>query len=124
MVNEKNINLVENLIKEFKTYNDLDGIDNLKPYIEAIENMLNRNKELEEENKRLKPKIDVCNWQEKSCREIIDEKYIPVSLVKEKIEELKEEIEQLRIERNVTYDSGIYRKQIKIDILKELLDGE
>ena len=49
MVNEKNINLVENLIKEFKTYNDLDGIDNLKPYIEAIENMLNRNKELEEE---------------------------------------------------------------------------
>ena len=47
---------------------------------------------------------------------------IPVSLVEEKIEELKEEIEQLRIERNVTYDSGIYRNQIKIDILQELLE--
>lgn len=49
------------------------------------------------------------------------ENSIPVSLVEEKIEELKEEIEQLRIERNVTYDSGIYRNQIKIDILQELL---
>ena len=49
------------------------------------------------------------------------ENSISVSLVEEKIEEFKEEIEQLRIERNVTYDSGIYRNQIKIDILQELL---
>ena len=47
---------------------------------------------------------------------------IPVSLVEEKIEELKEEIEQLRIESNITYDSGIYRNQIKIEILQELLE--
>lgn len=47
---------------------------------------------------------------------------IPVSLVEEKIEELKEEIEQLRIEKNVTYDSGIYRNRIKLETLQELLE--
>ena len=124
MVNEKNINLVENLIKEFKTYNDLDGIDNLKPYIEAIENMLNRNKELEEENKRLKPKIDVCNWQEKSCREIIYEKYIPVSLVEEKIEELNKLLEEdLQDERKINSNRFIIICQCK-SCLQELLESE
>lgn len=38
--------------------------------------------------------------------------------MEENINQLKEEIEQLRIERNVTYDSGIYKNQIKIDILQ------
>ena len=73
-----------------------------------------RIKELEEKNK--KKSIEIICYQEEL------ENSIPVSLVEEKIEELKEEIEQLRIERNVTYDSGIYRNQIKIDILQELLE--
>ena len=38
------------------------------------------------------------------------------------LEELKEEIEQLRIEKNVTYDSGIYRNRIKLETLQELLE--
>ena len=44
-MNEEDIKLVESLIKEFKTYNDLDGIQDLSPYMKAIENIINRNKE-------------------------------------------------------------------------------
>ena len=81
--------------------------------------MLNRNKELEEESKRLKPKIDVCNWQEKSCREIIDEKYIPVSLVKEKIEELNKAYEDSKDENGESED---YYPDYTIRVLQELLE--
>ena len=82
-------------------------------------------KELEEENKTLNERNQyLVKYRAKLEKELYEsnENYIPVSLVEEKIEELKEEIEQLRIERNVTYDSGIYRNQIKIDILQELLE--
>ena len=79
-----------------------------------INEIIDKNKELEEKNK--KKSIEIICYQEEL------ENSIPVSLVEEKIEELKEEIEQLRIERNVTYDSGIYKNQIKIDILQELLE--
>ena len=48
-MNEEDIKLVESLIKEFKTYNDLDGIQDLSPYMKAIENIINRNKEIEED---------------------------------------------------------------------------
>lgn len=111
---EEDIKLVENLIEEYKMFGDLDGIQDIRPYMKAIENMLNRNKELEEENKRLKPKIDVCNWQEKSCREIIDEKYVPVSLIKEKIEELG----------NMTLSTVAQRQEVSyaIAVLQELLE--
>lgn len=64
---------------------------------------------------------DITNVMNKSLEDF-NKEYIPVSLVEEKMEELKEEIEQLRIESNITYDSGIYRNQIKIDILQELLE--
>lgn len=74
-------------------------------------------KQIEEQNNI----IETANIAIKDLQQKL-ENSIPVSLVEEKIEELKEEIEQLRIERNVTYDSGIYKNQIKIDILQELLE--
>lgn len=44
---EENIKLVENLIKEFETYNDLDGIQDLKPYMKALEHLIKSYKELQ-----------------------------------------------------------------------------
>ena len=125
MVNEKNINLVEDLIKEFKTYNDLDGIDNLKPYIEAIENMLNRNKELEEKNKKLNQLKEKHNVRINDLCALVDNfayNSIPVSLVEEKIEELNKLLEEdLQDERKVNSNRFIIICQCK-NCLQELLE--
>ena len=48
----------------------------------AIAHVVDRIKELEEENKRLKAKIDVTNWQEKTVYESLKERYIPKQKVK------------------------------------------
>lgn len=44
--------------------------------------------------------------------------------IKDKIEEYDDEINQLRIDRNVTFDSLIYRNSIKKDALQELLEDK
>lgn len=72
---DKNVAIIEELIQEYKTYNDLDGIQDLSIYVNALENILadytrqkqingehqkingelrEKVKELEEENKNLK----------------------------------------------------------------------
>lgn len=58
---DKNVANIEELIQEYKTYNDLDGIQDLSIYINALENILaereqkdKRIQELEEENKKVK----------------------------------------------------------------------
>lgn len=47
---DEDIKIVEELLKEFKTYNDLDGIQDLRLYIKAIENLLSRLKTAEKMN--------------------------------------------------------------------------
>lgn len=88
------------------------------------EELTKKIKELEKENQRLKAKIDVVNWQEKTAYQCLKEKYIPKQKIKEKIEELKNEKEQLRIDKNVTWDSQIYKLDLKIQVLQELLQEE
>ena len=58
---DKNVALIEELIQEYKTYNDLDGIQDLSMYINAMRHILaereqkdKRIQELEEENMKLK----------------------------------------------------------------------
>ena len=60
---DKNVANIEELIKEYKTYNDLDGIQDLQPYIRALQNILadytrqkQINKEHQKENRRIKRK--------------------------------------------------------------------
>lgn len=114
----ENLEEIINLInKELdKKDKNVSAILDLKDLL-SLRNLIKEYKKLEEENIQLE-----------ACKDEVIRRYnfesIPVSLVEEKIAELKEEIEQLRIERNVTYDSGIYRNQIKIDILQELLESE
>ena len=79
----------------------------------AIARLIGRIKELEEENKR-KQILLVC------AEEIIQES-IPMQKIKDKIEEFKNEKEQLRIDKNVIWDSQIYKIDLKIQVLEELL---
>ena len=73
---EKDIKRCEELIK--KEHANWIGISNQL----AIAHVVDRIKELEEENKRLKAKIDVTNWQEKTVYESLKERYIPKQKVK------------------------------------------
>ena len=76
---EKDIKRCEQLIKP--EHANWIGISNQL----AIAHLIKKIKELEEENKKLKAKIDVTNWQEKTAYESLKERYIPVQKVKDLI---------------------------------------
>ena len=125
-INQKEIKALEHILSDYKKLQEeFRQVDHECDRLEKIDFEKDMKiKELKKENEELK---EINNELEAEKNEAIRRynfESIPVSLVEEKIEELKEEIEQLRIERNVTYDSGIYRNQIKIDILQELLESE
>lgn len=61
---DEDIKIVEELLKEFKTYNDLDGIQDLRLYIKAIENLLSRLKTAERMNDVLVQRIDIYDYDE------------------------------------------------------------
>lgn len=71
--------------------------------------------------RKLQAKIDVSNWHEKSCREIINSKYIPKAKAKEKIQELMTIIKQIH-EENPEEDTSQYR--YVIEILQEFMEGK
>lgn len=142
---EEDIKLVENLIEEYKMFGDLDGIQDIRPYMKAIENMLNRNKELEEENEIIKGNYyTLCADIQMVTSELgfpedtiiademvamIKENYIPKSKIKEKIEEFKLKIEKYyehKIQGKET-DVEFYENITNIEIvrvLQELLEGK
>lgn len=76
---EEDIKRCEQLIKP--EHANWIGISNQT----AITHLIERIKKLEEENKKLKAKIDVTNWQEKTAYESLKERYIPVQKVKDLI---------------------------------------
>lgn len=84
-----------------------------------VKKLQKRIKELEEENKKLKAKIDVTNWQEKTVYESLKEKYIPKQTVKDKIEELK-----LSGGSNGKDNVENLARELAIEMLEELLEGE
>ena len=87
----------------------------------AIAHIVDRIKELEEENKKLKAKIDVTNWQEKTAYESLKEKYIPVQKVKDKIEEINKEYEDSKDENG---NSEYYYPDYTIRKFKELSEDK
>ena len=94
-----------------------ESIDILKDY----KRVLKENEELkakwDKDTHILQNELDLTNADKIN-------NYIPAQKVKDKIEEYNNEIGQLRIERNVTYDSGIYKLELKREALQELLEKE
>ena len=86
--------------------------------LNLIEKQQKEIEELKEKNKQIeyiKRNFDYCIAREKEKWE---------DKIKAKIEEYDDEINQLRIDRNVTFDSLIYRNSIKKDALQELLEDK
>lgn len=91
---DKNVAKAKILIEEFNTYNDLDGIQDLKQYIIAIQNLLSEREkdkkkiqELEEENR-----IFALEGSKIKLSLYIKENYIPKQKIKDKIEKLKNKL--------------------------------
>lgn len=123
-LSDKNVAKAKILIEEFNTYNDLDGIQDLKQYIIAIQNLLSEREkdkkkiqELEEENR-----IFALEGSKIKLSLYIKENYIP----KQKIKEFKEQIKLAPIivggRRNKkTLEYGVRLGKIKAceELLKE-----
>lgn len=73
---------------------------------------------------------DKQGWWTEALLNILEEKKetfyysIPRKNIENEIEKLKQEKKQLRIDKNVTWDSQIYKLDLKIQILEELLQEE
>lgn len=112
---DKDVANIKDLIQEYKTYNDLDGIQDLSIYVNALEHIL---AEREQKDKRIKeleeyifiaPNLDemtVSKYiaiqqeayirgkaeEQQKAEQIIYENYIPMQAVIDKMEELNKEI--------------------------------
>lgn len=127
----KDIEILEDYIKTLKlTPEELlknNEIIKLIEYkeIQAIENLINRVKELEEKDELVKycrgtlPKdtiaIMMCN--DDFCRNFGND-FIPKSKIKEKIEELE------KLEKGFHFTGLITECETKIEVLQELLEGQ
>ncbi len=129
---EEDIKLVENLIEEYKMFGDLDGIQDLKPYMESLEHLIKAYKELEEENEKY-----IVQLTDEQYRKLVDNIRNDVnkewkSLVKEKIEEYEEKAK--RIAGTYQYaDSGddlenkkkqVIELRTKAEGLQDFLEGK
>lgn len=109
---EKELANIRNLI-DYYSYEalDLDKQIRMERFKKAIENLIARNKELEDELKR---QINAREITEK----YIDEKFIEKSKVREKIEELKGKIEYYKKCANIAKDR--VEKRLMCDQINEL----
>ena len=58
---DKNVANIEELIQEYKTYNDLDGIQDLSIYVNALENLLAERKQDKKYIKNLELALKIIN---------------------------------------------------------------
>ena len=143
VINARTRRLLDELEIEKEDMSDEPKIAYLMQEIRANKTLLNLIEKLQKENEQLRTEVNSLkaeNEELKNNKSIVEkildkgkgftlqqtqyiwEHYIPTQKVEDKIEEYREEIEQLRIERDVTYDSGIYKLEVKREALKELLE--
>ena len=132
----KDIEFIKELIEQNKI--DIKGVSYGKQYsiLRTIKIILaereadkKRIKELKVENLRLKGRIDVTNWQEKTVYESLKEKYIPIQKVKDKIEEYKKQKDKYESEIQEVFKNNYYHGKIlelthKIWGLEEILEDK
>lgn len=86
---DKNVEIVKELIQEYKTYNDLDGIQDLRPYIEALENLLAERKQDKKYIKNLELALKIVG----KVTDIDETKEENIALLKEVLRMLDERYE-------------------------------
>ena len=139
---DKNVANIEELIQEYKTYNDLDGIQDLSIYVNALENLLSEREQKDERIQELEEKMNADNMliiyelkqKDKRIQELEEEnkrKDMFVEMAKEVIENsiLKQTIiDKVKENKQIldrTNDGNLReRLYIENDILQELLEGE
>ena len=90
MSNKTSDKNVEELIQEYRTYNDLDGIQDLRPYIEALENLLAKREQDKKYIKNLEIALKIIN----KITDIDETKEENVALLKEVLRMLDERYEE------------------------------
>lgn len=139
---DKNVANIEELIQEYKTYNDLDGIQDLSIYVNALEHILAEREQDKKRIQELEEKMNADNMliiyelkqKDKRIQELEEEnkrKDMFVEMAKEVIENsiLKQTIiDKVKENKQIldrTNDGNLReRLYIENDILQELLEGE
>jgi hypothetical protein len=122
---KEDIIILENAIKysqkQFEEIGEYTYLD--KDKMQAIENLIKRNKELEEENKILRDKRFNENLEKTSKRfhkyldQHFKEVFIPKSIIKEKIEELLRCVSMASLNDNI----NVSEIESQVEVLEELL---
>lgn len=135
-MNDDDIKILENLIKHTLeackcSLDSSSEIESLEKEAQAIENLINRNKELEEENTVLKRannisedvKIeDITKFINKSIEDF-NKEYIQVAKIKENIELMQESIVNEDYSENTNLvNCSVFDTNIVISYLLELLE--
>ena len=105
-----------NIVEESRIEDNRDYYIKLRDTLDFMENLLTRYKQLEEENKSKQKAYDDCYCEYKHYKQFDS---IPTSLIKEKIEELKEAYEDSKDENG---ESQYYYPDYTIRVLEELLE--
>ena len=117
---DENVAIIKDLIQEYKTYNDLDGIQDLSIYVNALEHILaereQKDKQIKELEKALLKVEDKNTTLFITCRNSI-----PKQVVIEKINEINKAYEDSKDENG---ESPYYYPDYTVRVLQEFLGGE
>lgn len=128
---DKNVAIIEELIQEYKTYNDLDGIQDLRPYIEALENILAEREQMtkryEERDDELYERVKQCNNLQTEIDRLYLDKEELIELNRKQARQIQELEAKLEFKKfgdldNVEFEeymSQFIPKQVVIDKMKE-----
>lgn len=110
---------VTTLKRHIKNYEESDCKTNIYQQLvkecNALENLIKRYKELEEENKLLTEKAD-------TYYELYWEKCIPISVIQNKIGEYREENRKLYNEEGIIVNERMVKNKLRAEVLQELLE--
>ena len=121
---DKNVANIEELIQEYKTYNDLDGIQDLRPYIEVLEHILaEREQMLKAINIVEKEKsewIEECKQKDKRIKELEEENAILKKASNIAKDVNIEDVTEVMNKSFEEFMSDYISKQVVIDKMEEL----
>ena len=134
---DKNVEIVKELIQEYKTYNDLDGIEDLRPYIEVLEHILAEREQMLKEREKYTIRLTDEEYRkviENAQMDTSNDRVIAIkfAIMQQQIEQKDKRIQELEAKLefkkfgdldNVEFEeymSQFIPKQVVIDKIEEL----